>query len=424
MTKPANSVFSGNGAVRLLRGAERFFWPSLALYVFVLPIQHTIALRYLALAGFLIATIKLLASSRRSPSFPLAWPWLAYFVVALMSLPHALAFGYSTREIRVEIVYCVVVFIAAASASSLVNDALRRVSFIGVAANAIYVLTAFANLGLSSEMAALYRTPSIAFAGVNSNLLTTVMPLVAYAALTSWQNGRNRLAGAIGLLLALDLAALIMSYNRQSIIALGAGVFCAGILIILRKFTWRRLALLALAAVLVVSLLAFQFMRRASQSSTDPAAVSSVIDKTVLNDPRWPLWELALQGIAARPWTGSGFGRDTFSLRYPELEAEDGNLWHAHNMVLNKGIQMGIPGMLTFLLLWIALTKEFAMQLRGDGRRFAVAVVGLSTLAAVFTKNMTDDFFVRDMGLLFWLLMGFYIGTLRAWAKRDAAPAV
>ena len=43
-----------------------------------------------------------------------------------------------------------------------------------------------------------------------------------------------------------------------------------------------------------------------------------------------------------------------------------------------------------------------------------LAVAGLSIAGAVFVKNMTDDFFVRDTALMFWLVMGLLVGVLRS----------
>lgn len=423
--------------------AERLFWPALALYVFILPVQHTVALRYVALAVLLVATTMLLVASAQRPVLPLAWPWLAYAGAALSSVPFALAPDYSLSEIRVEVFYCMVIFVVAATAASnLGGNPIRGIAMIAVAANVIYVTAAFAFLDPSDGMAALYRMPPVAFAGVNSNLLVTVMPLAAYATLGLWRQRKHWSATIVASVLVLDLAALIMSYNRQGLIALGAGILCAGILVLRRRFTWTRFAVLAGALVLVASLLVLQFTRRGfldpatfmppiALSATnglippppvEVAPAHNALDTALARDGRWGLWTLAVQGIADRPWTGSGFGRNTFSLLYPEVKAADKNHWHAHNMVLNKGVQMGIPGMLAFLLLWAALAREFLTHSGGGAPRFALSVAALATVAAVFMKNMTDDFFVRDMALTFWVLMGFYVGALRTLARAEREP--
>ena len=84
---------------------------------------------------------------------------------------------------------------------------------------------------------------------------------------------------------------------------------------------------------------------------------------------------------------------------------------------------MGIPGIATFLILWFMLVREFVRHLDSSPARRALAVTGLSLLAAVFVKNMTDDFFVRDMALLFWLLVGILIGSLRRYENIERQPS-
>lgn len=398
------------------RWSVRIFWAALAVFIFVLPVQHTAAARYIAFVAMIGAASAFLLASRRLPVFPLALPWAAYAGVALLSLAYALDRGYSLREIRTEVLYCAAVFVVAASMSSMRHIS-RGVGLIVATANLAYVAAALAYVDPTEPMDALRRMPPIAFAGVNSNLLVTIIPLVAYVGVVLWQEGKRLAALAVAGLVCLDVTALVISYNRQALIALSACVLVAGLLILRRHFSWQRLTVLALLVALIAGLFALQIARRAGDASTMAAAV----DTSFVRDARWDLWRTALDGTADRPWTGGGFGRNAFSLLYPSFKAGDPSLWHAHNMVLNKGVQMGLPGVAAFLLLWAALVREFVRQCRGPG--FPLAVAGLATLAAVFMKNMTDDFFVRDMALLFWLLMGVYVGTLRTWARRETASA-
>jgi len=50
-------------------------------------------------------------------------------------------------------------------------------------------------------------------------------------------------------------------------------------------------------------------------------------------------------------------------------------------------------------------------------RSIALAVIALA--CGVFAKNMTDDFFTRDGALLYWLLAGATLGSLRHCMKAD-----
>ena len=65
---------------------EGIFWVALAVYLFVLPIAGTIGMRYLAFVVLIGVTVAVLIETRRIPPLPFAGYWLAYFLVALVSV--------------------------------------------------------------------------------------------------------------------------------------------------------------------------------------------------------------------------------------------------------------------------------------------------------------------------------------------------
>jgi O-antigen ligase len=224
-------------------------------------------------------------------------------------------------------------------------------------------------------------------------------------------------------LIGLDLWAMMVGYNRQAWLALGGGVACWGLAMLYDNFSWRRGLLLVLVFGNVAVNFYLQMDRRSIIDKTDAAghmrvaAEASVADRmrqAVLADPRWEIWRFSLEKIAEHPLVGAGLGRYVFRRTYPEFQSDKADHWHAHNMILNKGIQMGIPGMLAFLFLWLALARELVHHVRTSVVHRNLAVAGLSIAAAIFAKNMTDDFFVRDTALMFWLVMGLLIGVLRS----------
>jgi O-antigen ligase len=141
--------------------------------------------------------------------------------------------------------------------------------------------------------------------------------------------------------------------------------------------------------------------------------VQNVNVSAVQRDVRWDLWHFSLERIAERPLAGGGFGRASFNLLYRDYHLSTGSpLWHAHNMVINKGIQMGVPGVVAFLALWLAMAiAAYRIRTRPDLRPWAIAC--LAMMAGVFMRNMTDDFFIRDHALMFWLLCGALLGAAR-----------
>ena len=81
-------------------------------------------------------------------------------------------------------------------------------------------------------------------------------------------------------------------------------------------------------------------------------------------------------------------------------------------MVLNKGVQMGVPGMLAFSALWLALLYRLWPGRRPVGREeWVYAVAATAMVGGMVLKNMSDDFFTNDTALLFWLLCGAVMGA-------------
>ncbi len=395
-------------ARRIPAWARWLFWAALAVYVGVLPIQHTIALRYVAFLLLLVATMGLLTALRQGPRLPLAAGWIAYAGVAAASLLYAVSPADAFGEIRTEILYGFLLFSLAATWARAL-DILHGLGFIVAGVNLVLALTALRHVDFATPMEQVLNLPAVAFAGVNSNFIVAILPFLAYFIWQLWRSGSRGLALGLALVLVpLDTAALLISYNRQTAVALAAAMLCAGALLLRARFTWRRLMGFAAIIVAVAGLFVAQVARRSNQYEN----LDHLVQASVSQDIRWELWRFSLEKIAERPWSGGGFGRDVFDKLYADFHPENPLLWHAHNMVLDKGIQMGIPGMAAFLFLWFVLCRALARHLGASPRRHALAVAALATVAAVFTKNMTDDFFVRDTALLFWLLMGAMIGSL------------
>jgi O-antigen ligase len=82
-------------------------------------------------------------------------------------------------------------------------------------------------------------------------------------------------------------------------------------------------------------------------------------------------------------------------------------------MVLNKAVQMGVPGVIAFLLLFWAMPWKARKGLDQGRAEQLIALTGIALACGVFSKNMTDDFFTRDGALLYWLLAGATLGSLR-----------
>lgn len=391
-----------------------------AIYVWVLPIGHTTALRSLAFFSLAILTAWAVWKQGLRLRFPIAWAWGIYAAVALVSVLYALDPLYSLSEIKAEIGYGMLACVL--GATWVRNEiSLSRLVTVLLTGNAF--LTTYA---VFQATVLLRDTPPQTLGSLNSGFgtfstyLITVFPfLVAYGIV----NARSRPArGVLLALLAANLAALFYTISRAAVLAIIVEILVAGIALAtyyLPRLSRRQtvaVATLGLAVLLGLSgLFGIQMAKRMPAYHQRNAA--DVVEK----DPRVTvLWPAAIDNIRATPLSGGGFGRNAYKLRNPDVAKTSPLHWHAHNVFLNKGVQMGLPGILAFVLLLGALAwtiRPTSVLTRERAGTAVYMLAGLAMIAGVITKNLTDDYFVRDNALMFWLLAGALAGALRGSEK-------
>ena len=183
----------------------------------------------------------------------------------------------------------------------------------------------------------------------------------------------------------------MLALALEGVIALGFGSFCSG-----AQVGRKTLVTIILSMIILVI-----------------GIVSLFSQRPLGTDPRGEIWHIARQDIQAQPLAGGGFGIVAFKLRNPEYVQAHPLHGHAHNMVLNKGVQMGVPGMIAFSALWLALLHRLWPGTQQLARReeWVYAVAATSMVGGMALKNMSDDFFTNDAALLFWLLCGAVMGA-------------
>ena len=116
---------------------------------------------------------------------------------------------------------------------------------------------------------------------------------------------------------------------------------------------------------------------------------------------------------------GYGFGRGILRAALRE-ELDAGNLWHAHNLVLDAALQSGLIGVVLLGTL-LLLTLRQGWRLAHSENAIAVAC-GAALIAVVLgmvMRNMTDYLWVRQNALLYWGIVGVLLGLGTVHAARD-----
>jgi O-antigen ligase len=366
-------------------------------FVFILPFPGTVAFRLVCLsAAFLIAI--LMWRKLAPPPIPAKAALLLWAALALVSVAYSFDPAYSLSEVKNEVGYTLMAFIAFFAFTQGERE-LRATLVALVAATAVISVWGVADTaysGLWTEAA------GHGGSGGTATLLCVAGPAVAIAILGAGQR-RCRVALAV-VLIAAALAALA---TRQRIIwpiwlfdlVLGLALLKGARLI---SFSRR-----ALAAIVVAAAAAAVLAATGMQAWREHTGAMKAVDV------RGASWPAVVERVNEQPWTGAGFGRQAMRKAYPDLvSGEDVLFWHAHNAFLNAAVSMGWPGAAALLILFAAFAAAYA-GLLGSRDRLArlIGVAGLLLIASVVGRNLTNDFFVRDGALLFWALNGALLGV-------------
>lgn len=389
-----------------------------SLFIFVLPAPHSVSVRT-ALLILLGATT--LSSTRRDEwrTLPLQWSFCAWAVLALVSLTYAVRPTYSLGEIKVEIVYSFLVYAAfyLLAARGVVWRSVLWSMFVSLAVLSLTNIFLWKTTGDVDHPRYFYNG-----VGAYTTYLATVFPFVVLLLVTLPGTGVKK-----WLLSMAPLAFLVPAYitaNRAFWAAVAASCVTLSVLLLMNARTRAQKLGVVLGLVVAVSASMVAFVGALERRAPAEPGAEAMIDNIVQTDPRPPIWHFVIERLAAHPERGVGFGLMSFRYAYPQWKERNSLLVHAHNAFLNAGAQMGVPGILVMLWLFAAVLREYWRLYQSDERVLQwIAACGMAMVVAVVTKNMTDDFFRRDLALLFWALVGLSLGHGRYLANaRHALP--
>lgn len=368
----------------------------LAAFLFILPFPGTVALRLLMLAlGLLVC----------------AWTWhkqgfaqipaktaiLLWCGCALLSLNAAIDPGYSLGEIKNEIGYAMAAYLSFITLTNSREDAnlFVKALILGSA-----VLAAFALWEHFSSNLPRWNEGGIAGgSGSYSTYLLTLLPILLWAGCVLSHRRRWVLVSG---LVAVQLVVAVLVGQRAFWLVFVLQVLLALYLLRARGFialSARQAWGLAAATVILSSL----------------AVVGATINRKSVpwtQDARVVSLRAVGTRILEHPMAGKGFGRETMKKAYPDLiSRDDPQYTNPHNLYLNYGLAMGIPGMVAILFVFFSLLRKFWELSRAEDRVIAMGgICGVLLVIGVATRSLANDLFQRDLALLFWSLAGMLLG--------------
>jgi putative inorganic carbon (HCO3(-)) transporter len=135
---------------------------------------------------------------------------------------------------------------------------------------------------------------------------------------------------------------------------------------------------------------------------------------------RVEIWSRAVHMIRDFPFTGVGVGtfQPVANVLYPFLLIEPGpETYHAHNLLLQVGVDLGLPGLVAYLAilllaLWCALDSARFYHQAGEEALAAVAWASLTSLVAMLVHGVLDaPTWITGRGAFVpWAVIGLAVG--------------
>ncbi len=387
---------------------------------------------WLILGLFLFWPLRLLATRRIAPPSPLVWPALLLLLWAPVGLLNSVDWERSWHAIG---------FVALGSALlfALLNwpplsrhpwlvAAILGITGIGLALLGPAILPNLPQEFLLFSEDLTRSEPADFFnAGetINPNVLAggLLLPIPVLAALAFYNWAKRRWFPPLLLVpTLLILATLILAQSRGAYLA----VVISLLLVLTLRWPWAGLIVL-ISGVAVGSVLSLDGALLFAEAIGSDGSITSL-------SGRWEVWDRSLQAFGDFMLTGIGIG--TFDLVVPvlypyvELRAVTS---HAHNLLLQVGVDLGLPGLLLYLWLLGSACWIFSHVLRSGGQldileaselrtsharrsqrhqlrrqatlRCALAAGGLAALVAMLVHGLVDAImWGTKLSFIAWLL--------------------
>jgi putative inorganic carbon (HCO3(-)) transporter len=209
----------------------------------------------------------------------------------------------------------------------------------------------------------------------------------------------------LGAMLLFNLLVLLATRSRGGILSILGGL----IIMLAVRFRWGRWLLL----IIVVASIALVFYLDLGAFLLGDAQTAADLGL----QGRLEIWSRALYGLADFPLTGmsmNGF-RQIVHILYPLFTIPlDFDLGHAHNQLLQAGLDLGIIGLIAYLGIWLLNASLLWIAWRNSERHTdRVLLVGLSgSLAAGWLFGILDAIALGARpGFIWWLLLALLVAV-------------
>jgi putative inorganic carbon (HCO3(-)) transporter len=216
---------------------------------------------------------------------------------------------------------------------------------------------------------------------------------------------------------ALLALALYLSFSRGA--WLGAVAAIGAMIAFVPRRWWIGVGLVAMAVALLVGLSSAGLLPSSiSERLADAGDILQIRDVrgVAINDANYALierqahWQAAINMLTEHPWTGVGFSNYQPVYEQYRLLNWPMPLGHAHNIYLNIAAETGIPGLISYLILWATIFVVTLQKIRrSHGIHRAIAIGLMGTWVHLSTHMLVDNLYVNNTHLMIGALFGLLV---------------
>ncbi|MCE7979628.1 MAG: O-antigen ligase domain-containing protein [Caldilinea sp. CFX5] len=389
---------------------------------------------WLILALFLFWPFRLLLTKRLGPPTPITWPALCLLLWTPIGLVNAVQWERSWHAIGF-VAFGIALLFALLNWPPTQQRPWLMAALLSLAGLALAILgpmilrrlpqefLRFSEELARSKPADLFNAGETINANVLAGGLLLPIPLLTALALRCDLARRRWLPPLLLLPTALLLATLLLAQSRGAYVAVALSL----LLVLILRWRWAGLIVLV-GAIAAGTVLSLDGLGALAATVSNEGSIGSL-------SGRWEIWGRTLQAIADFALTGIGIG--SFDLviphLYPYVEVRN-VIPHAHNLLLQVAVDLGLPGLLFYGWLWGAVfwifstilwhggaltpdveptslrrrdqRKELRRQRRQAALRWALAAGGLGATVAMFFHGLIDAVtWGTKLAFLPWLLV-------------------
>ena len=221
----------------------------------------------------------------------------------------------------------------------------------------------------------------------------------------------------LGVTLVMAVLCLLFTYSRGAFLGIipSLGVLTGMLLFYLRREERRRyrrqLVLLTLLVLIPLALTLALDERLAERASS---ATKLETDVTVSNQARLVIWQGTWEMFQAKPLFGWGLG--TFAIHFPQFRSSDHSrrgvshhTQHAHCEYLEVAAELGVVGLVGFLLVLVLAFRQVHRALRTqESVKTRLLLIGCTCgiLASLLHNLVSVNLRWTEPALTFWFVLG------------------